>query len=933
MSLLHQLENNDWSVARTDPSHARVEEIVPYVHPILSNHLSTPTSIESGGIAIFQSADLWGRAFSQIGRHTLMATPFDPSCVDLDTLSDTVSYANAVNVPEWSLKREIVLYRSGVQSWLCGGIVRYTNREASFMLDVTSFAATAIADAPASLRGQMEAFELQFSSGQRCIKQINEANIESTLAHYVNYHLGSIKRILVSLKRKRQREDTMGDVAGPEIPGFQGSNGALLRQPPTIVDKKTKIVEAAQLRLVPTATIDGERVDIFSVQGGQTFEPMRQYVRTVMVTNSTTRIDLEPVDGQRKMPVFFDMNPAVAKTDQSFEAARQVFKVLRKAVTRTSILKGERAQNVDPSLPLRQLGDPGKENVAYKLDYGRMQDGLKDSVNTLLVAHPPTAADINPDDEDRSKIVRKVAFRLPHLLTVSKTGMKVDEAARSVAQYAYGSRYGVSVWVSCAYVFPISALVDTDEVANWNVLNAAAEPDSKLSAARGFYEDLLEATRNYDAVPSPENKRVLEGTQQQAPGHEDYMRSLGTTLENDHAFRNGKYGALAKPTEPINTPDGKYGVLFIVELMPTEVGKDPIVGTDGTTPFGAMKALEEDPGFRYENKLTRQLQSIWRLLVRMSAVGIMQLDAHLGNVLLNEAGDARVIDFDERMSTVLSPDELGGNWMSLFVLNTLMMSAVLSNDPSRVGLVSHLLRTRQREVDMQAAAERTAATVATGRYLHFRDLVERVRKRVGDGSIPSTLLKTTWAPVFRPLEAGVDLQNVDQQENLYKKLFNANDSGIMPHFPTNSELMTGVFKYIVYDFFLVQPANAVLQMWRGRQHALSFMLATYSEPGGRFIDESEIYRTASGLTLNFGEFKHLNTQFKTKISSLQGTLHAVVRPRPGGGLWMDVLSEIALGNRTSCLTESSKAWLPPRNDLRQRPWLTFPPECYTLVGM
>ena len=485
--------------------------------------------------------------------------------------------------------------------------------------------------------------------------------------------------------------------------------------------------------------------------------------------------------------------------------------------------------------------------------------------------------------------------------------------------------------MSCAYVFPISALVDKEEVANWNVLNAA-EPDPKLSAARGFYVDLLEATRNYEAVSSEANERVLEGTKQHAPEHEAYMRRLGTTLETDHAFRNGKYAALAKPAEPINTPDGKFGVLFIVELMPTEVGKDPIVGTDGTTPFGAMKALEKDPESAYKTTLTKQLQSIWRLLVRMSAVGILQLDAHLGNVLLNEKGEARVIDFDQRMSTVLSPDELAGNWLSLFVLNTLMMTAVLSNDPSRVGLVSHLLRTRQREVDLQAAAERKATTIATGRYIHFRDLVERVRKRVDDGSIPSTLLNTTWQPVFPHTEAGVDLQNFDKEE-LYTKLFNANYAGVMPPYPTNSQLMTDVFKHNVYDFFLVQPATAVLDMWRGRQRELSWLLANYNEPSGRFIDESEIYKEASGSTRNFAEFNHHNAQFKTTISTLQGTLHAVVRPRPISAVYIDVLSELALGNRASCPPESLKPWLPPRNQLRQRAWLTFPPACYALVGM
>ena len=232
--------------------------------------------------------------------------------------------------------------------------------------------------------------------------------------------------------------------------------------------------------------------------------------------------------------------------------------------------------------------------------------------------------------------------------------------------------------------------------------------------------------------------------------------------------RNQTFGQFrARAVADLRSPQEKgkprpLGVLFVVEKMDQPLGSRPPGGQAGKGTL--VRALQDsqpniDVGPTADDVQNR-LMAIWSLFARMSSAGVLNLDAHFGNIMLSrdDRGHyfAKLIDFDPNFSSVLSkrhfPSE---SWKPLFVLNVLMALSTLSVDYGRIELRAALLNARQRDVD--GATSEVSPIPATSRSAHFLQLVEEVvadaNKRAAE--TPPEMLGLIDAILMLPWRGGV----------------------------------------------------------------------------------------------------------------------------------------------------------------------------------
>lgn len=196
----------------------------------------------------------------------------------------------------------------------------------------------------------------------------------------------------------------------------------------------------------------------------------------------------------------------------------------------------------------------------------------------------------------------------------------------------------------------------------------------------------------------------------------------------------------------------KYGVIMIVEQMKLETNSfldtpdmhtsmQPNISVDGIT----RNPSRSDDGFDAKHHAMRAL---WTLLARMSSIGMVFLDFHLGNVMFNiENGKyiAKVVDIDPNLGGLLSHDDLGTKegtsvlqgWKPLFVLNALTVAFALAGDDGRIRLFTKW-----------ASADK-AGEINIGHFNHFKRICKEVYdvldpKLYARMSIPEKLLCTQW---------------------------------------------------------------------------------------------------------------------------------------------------------------------------------------------
>jgi len=224
-----------------------------------------------------------------------------------------------------------------------------------------------------------------------------------------------------------------------------------------------------------------------------------------------------------------------------------------------------------------------------------------------------------------------------------------------------------------------------------------------------------------------------------------------------------------------------WGVMFVNELMLYEFGdttgytpensvmhkvesvySKSAVGVDGNgiaTAKAQFKAVEP------------HLDSVWKLLAKMSSVGLLNVDAHMGNYMITEYETsaspkkmyAKAIDFDPSYTTVFTKEDLIGSddktpnregWKPLYVLNVLMVLYTLSQDITRAKLYSLLLNANQVEVNDAVYNDGSLYALKTGRADQFRGIVVDTiraleRTPVEQMSVPQRLLAASWRGGFK----------------------------------------------------------------------------------------------------------------------------------------------------------------------------------------
>ena len=249
---------------------------------------------------------------------------------------------------------------------------------------------------------------------------------------------------------------------------------------------------------------------------------------------------------------------------------------------------------------------------------------------------------------------------------------------------------------------------------------------------------------------------------------------------------------------PKEMPAGKYaidsngdnkswGVMFVNELMLYEFGD-----TSGYTPENSVMHKVQSvyssssvgvngiATAKEQFKIVEpQLDSVWNLLAKMSSVGILNLDSHLGNYMITEyktdAGlkkmYAKVIDFDPSYTTVFTKEDLIGSnddnpnregWKPLYVLNVLMVLYTLSQDPSRAKLYLLLKNANRVQVDDTVYGDGSIYALKTGREDHFKGIVAETiralaRTPVEQMSVPQRLLAASWRGGFKGTGDPTDL--------------------------------------------------------------------------------------------------------------------------------------------------------------------------------
>jgi len=299
------------------------------------------------------------------------------------------------------------------------------------------------------------------------------------------------------------------------------------------------------------------------------------------------------------------------------------------------------------------------------------------------------------------------------------------------------------------------------------------ETNSKL-----FTGDLDIVYKTIDNFRLWRRQSVLQGVSaQKATELKWFSNAFGVSLQEYHTRRalcgEAADELLVPKDPPVFGKDLKFGTMFINERMATEFGEqsgasaqsDSLLGklySETRVGVDAMKTAEQQL-----EQTKRQMDALWMLLARMSAVGILNTDSHLGNYMLTSYGEkdgsyyCKVIDFDPSLTTVFSARDLEETnpanpskkegWKPVYVLNVLLVMFTLAQDIGRAQLYE-LFKNAGR------LPENASITIAnrleTFRMAQFTDLVNETKQAIKNTpmetqSVPQKLLATSWGGGYR----------------------------------------------------------------------------------------------------------------------------------------------------------------------------------------
>ena len=226
-----------------------------------------------------------------------------------------------------------------------------------------------------------------------------------------------------------------------------------------------------------------------------------------------------------------------------------------------------------------------------------------------------------------------------------------------------------------------------------------------------------------------------------------------------------------KPNPSSFNDEKKWGVMFVNEFMLYEFGDTNGYAPKGSVMSKVQKATAEtstgiNTALRQFQDTEVHMDALWKLLAKMSSVGILNVDAHLGNYMLtdydqNNTMYAKAIDVDASYTTVFTKEDLVGSgttpnpegWKPLYVLNVLLVLYTLAQDPSRAQLYSLFINANRKPENPDYIEDRLY-TLKTKRADQFKGIVYdtiRALERTprGEWSVPQQLLAASWHGAYR----------------------------------------------------------------------------------------------------------------------------------------------------------------------------------------
>ena len=297
----------------------------------------------------------------------------------------------------------------------------------------------------------------------------------------------------------------------------------------------------------------------------------------------------------------------------------------------------------------------------------------------------------------------KMLIRAPNWNFV---GLSRKQAIDLINQYSFAAKHDVGAYTSTFLIFDMSRLFDTDQ---WR------ESTNFVRAGRGNPSTVL--------------------------------------------------GQLRPPSRP----EGKYGVLMVVERLQNET--DELLEKTDVVSHGLKSKLFEPKRFidgcqqissidgcEAVDGVHKVMVALWKLLAKMSSIGFVFLDFHMGNVMFNErptdgSYQAKLVDIDVKLGTILSPVEVKGvsvlsqkqGWKPLLILNSLVVATLLSFDLRRARLLQKWMNSDRESLESAL----NGAVYDIGHANRFKKMVNEVADAAlaipdNERSVPLKLLSFAW---------------------------------------------------------------------------------------------------------------------------------------------------------------------------------------------
>jgi len=386
----------------------------------------------------------------------------------------------------------------------------------------------------------------------------------------------------------------------------------------------------------------------------------------------------------------------------------------------------------------------------------------------------------------------------------------------------------------------------------------------------------------------------------------------------------------------------KYGVILVVERM--EIETNFFMVSKEMNSIFQPRVLVDGIGLKGNIDDTQlAMCSIWKLLAKMSSVGFVYFDAHLGNVMFKREGSgyvAKLVDIDPKFGRLLSYAELHGinadrSWKALLVLNALTLAMALAGDLNRIRLFTKWVSSDK----VSATKKLSGAAFDIGHFNRFKKMCKEVSEsikqatgvidgRMGetgsatseDGkdakfiSVPEELLSVLWKGGYRGTgigdskEGATTLNIFSQPHEATKEVLQRYNAMTTDSYDLKTDStfvrMEAALRESTYHRSVHQQCFYALDNWKKRQGAISALLGPQNTPQPQ-VDQSMSFPEVNTLIINASGSSSARQALSSSDGFIRNEFDQVSGPlmryagkiRADGILFIDFLSEYVFTHR------------------------------------